>query len=249
MRNNSLIEVFEDTQRHPIFQYKGYSSFHEYTWKAKFDKPKETSLANIIFLNEDCLLTVSKYITNHPFKKTCLLNMASYKTPGGGVKKGSMAQEEELARRTNLMYHIDKSDFYPLELDEYIYSKSIRILKNPNYENINMDNSMGDFSVISVPAIKISEFEGTKDEYEFYTDLKIQTIFEIPKQNDVKNIILSAFGCGAYKNDPHYIASIFKKYIQIYKPYYENIIFSIIQDSNSVANNFEIFKKIILDEN
>ena len=58
----------------------------------------EKTLVNV--MNEDCLV-VADYLTFLGYNPV-VLNMASPTNPGGGVMKGSGAQEENLFRRTNL---------------------------------------------------------------------------------------------------------------------------------------------------
>jgi uncharacterized protein (TIGR02452 family) len=49
------------------------------------------------------------------------------------------------------------------------------------------------------------------------------------------SIVLGAFGCGAYANPPHHIASLFKEVFaeREFKGYFKTLVFSIIDDHNS----------------
>ena len=67
----------------------------------------------------------------------------------------------------------------------------------------------------------------------------------MPQKQGCRNLVLSAFGCGVFKNDPYFVSEIFKYYLEGYASYYDNIVFSILNDKNSVGSNFEIFKKIL----
>ena len=69
-----------------------------------------TNVCNVSVQNQDCMVVANEL---SKLGKTCMLNMASYKHPGGGVTRGSMAQEEELARRSNMMMGLTLYD-YPL---------------------------------------------------------------------------------------------------------------------------------------
>ena len=62
------------------------------------------------------------------FENPLVLNLASDYHPGGGVAKGSGAQEESLFRRSNYFQTLTKQ-YYPI-LDGYaIYSPNVSIIK------------------------------------------------------------------------------------------------------------------------
>ena len=62
----------------------------------------------------------------------------------------------------------------------------------------------------------------------------------------VDTLILSAFGCGAFKNDPEYIAKTFKNIISTTPYSYKKIIFAIYDDANaSEKGNYKTFKRIL----
>ena len=59
--------------------------------------------------------TAMELIGKYPGKKTAVLNFASATNPGGGVKKGSRAQEESLCRCSTLYPTLDRKWLF----DEY----------------------------------------------------------------------------------------------------------------------------------
>ena len=72
--------------------------------------------------------------------KPMVLNMASNFRPGGGVRKGSKAQEEDLFRKTNYCYTLDVNllpkDTYPLKGLTMIYSPGVTVVKDTNYNDL-----------------------------------------------------------------------------------------------------------------
>jgi hypothetical protein len=85
------------------------------------------------------------------------------------------------------------------------------------------------------------------ENYEEIMLSKIRSIFYIAKEERCQNIVLSAFGCGVFKNDPHFVASLFKKVIfeEGFREHFQNIAFAILNDHNSTQNNYEIFKQTL----
>ena len=126
---NKLQGIYEDT----VEQFENISTKKQITTKHKFEDifTLEDSPTNVVVINSD---TVSAGVEYSLSGKTCILNMASYKRPGGGVKRGARAQEECLFRCSNL-FEIPES-FYPLQQDECLYTKDATFIKNVHYGNM-----------------------------------------------------------------------------------------------------------------
>ncbi|CAF4737279.1 unnamed protein product, partial [Rotaria sp. Silwood2] len=62
---------------------------------------------------------------------------------------------------------------------------------------------------------------------------KIENIFSIAYKHKHDCLILSALGCGAFRNPSDHIAKLFRSVIQQYAGFIETIIFAIINDHNS----------------
>ena len=184
--------------------------------------------------------------------KVCALNMASHKRPGGGVENGARAQEECLFRCSNLFDVVSK-DFYPLMDFECLYTQRSIFFKDKDYYPIKPIEC----DVITIPAIRLVgvvtdkglvKFEPENNMYyEQVTKEKIRLMLSVPKSWGAEYLILGAWGCGVFKNDPEKISQYFKDIIigEGYGSLYKKIIFAVINDHNSVANNYEIFNRIL----
>ncbi|CAF2204419.1 unnamed protein product [Rotaria magnacalcarata] len=65
------------------------------------------------------------------------------------------------------------------------------------------------------------------------TRKKIENLFSIALVNGYDTLVLSALGCGAFKNPPKHIALIFKSVILQFAGFFKEIVFSIIDDHNT----------------
>lgn len=195
---------------------------------------------NVSVINSD---TVSAGVFYAQKGKTCIINMASYKRPGGGVKRGAHAQEECLFRCSNLIETIPES-FYPLKLNEGIYTKYALFIKNSNYVIIKPVK----LDVVTVAAINLNSkkegFENTK-EYKTLMKTKMKLMLSLASENDCDNLILGAWGCGVFHNNPKTVAKMFKEVIDNNYFNIKNIVFAIINDHNSVDDNYNIFKNTL----
>lgn len=101
-------------------------------------------------------------------------------------------------------------------------------------------------SVISVVAINLTQHELSVQNYLSTTKDKIRTILRIGIDHGHNALVLSAFGCGAFGNDPYVMASLFLEIL--HEPEFEyafrKIVFAIIDDHNS-KGNYAAFKSVL----
>ena len=231
----NLIEVYQDTLDYSKYLLNSITTKHDFSEILTNQPPSET---NIQVVNSDSVSALTEWCK---VGKTAVLNMASHKRPGGGVINGARAQEECLFRCSNLG-HVISSDFYPLQDNELLWTKDAIFFKDVNYgymKDIQVD-------VVTIAAINLNglgKFQKIPH-YEELTKDKIRLMLSMAVKNNIDNIILGAWGCGVFGNKPDKMAKMFKDVLdEGYK--FDNVIFAIINDHNSVGNNYDEFKKII----
>lgn len=200
--------------------------------------------------------------------KTAVLNFASGTCPGGGVKKGSPAQEECLCRISTLYDCLTKKELdtdyykYHKELDSYLFSD--RIIYSPDIVVIKSDTPKPEkleagerysVDVISSAAPRLKEKDAAGNtvrikvnENDILKCMKdrIRKIVSIAIENNNTNIVLGAFGCGAYFNNPNTVARAFKEILinEGYASHFENIVFAILVTKDKDKENLRIFDNI-----
>ena len=151
--------------------------------------------------------------------KVCILNFASYKQPGGGFLKGMMAQEEALCSVSTL---------YPVlaEFGRTYYSWNQKNLNKGMYTNAALyspdilffasDGRAEKFDVLTCAAPNISSGKryGTVSEMEnsAYLCSRIKFMYDVASKKKVDTLILGAWGCGVFKQDPHEVARLLCHY-------------------------------------
>jgi len=239
----NLIDVFQDTLQ--ISQnLPNRSETTKHTTQEIIGPYLSVFENNIIVEPLDTVSAIQKW---SQVGRVCALNMASYKRPGGGVENGARAQEECLFRCSNLFDVVSK-DFYPLGDYECLYTQRALFFKDKDYiqiEPIQCD-------VITLAAINLNDkakYDPVQNlyNYENLTREKIRLMLSVPQSWGAQYLILGAWGCGVFKNDPEKIAQYFKDAIigEGYGSLYKKIIFAVINDHNSVANNYQIFNTIL----
>jgi len=69
--------------------------------------------------------------------------------------------------------------------------------------------------------------------------------FKVAIANGHDSIVLSAFGCGAYRCPPRQVAELFKQVIGEYGSYFKKIVFAIKQQPDDQRDNYHIFNTIL----
>jgi len=187
-----------------------------------------------------------------PEQLVTVLNFASATHPGGGWLRGSRAQDESLAMASTLFFPLSKvaSKMYSLNekdpkngfyQDLIVYSPHVAVLKDDDNELLNTPVYM---SVISVPAVNVGvvhEYTEKKrlDLYQIDSQIKkvmmsrCTAILKVAAKYNTDTLILGAFGCGVFRNNPNDVAWTFsqllnKQFLGVFK----KVIFAIPNDKN-----------------
>lgn len=209
-----------------------------------------------------------KLSRKYPGKKVAVLNFASAVNPGGGVKMGAGAQEESLCRCSTLFPTIDRKwlfqKYYNVNraagdhrfTDAIIYSPDVVICKTD--ESIPRRLREADFVTVDVITCAAPDLRNRADRWknpEILYQLKrdpsalyeiqyqrICHILHIAAAHKVDILVLGAFGCGAFENDPNTVGSAFYSAVRAYQNRFDLIEFAIFcQDEES--RNYKAFRE------
>lgn len=191
--------------------------------------------------------------------KIGVLNFASARNPGGGFLKGANAQEESLARSSGLypclikhqqFYRdngMEKSRNYT---DHIIYSPKVPVIKDDSGKPLDLPYCV---NFISSPAPNATA--GDRKSTEFLESIFTQRatrILTIAAGNGNTKLVLGAWGCGVFGNEPKSIAMIFKTLLQNqFKDCFELVEFAILdaEMAKLFAEVFETDVQIIASHN
>ena len=206
--------------------------------------------ANIIVSQKRTLEAAKAYANT----KVAVLNFASASHPGGGVTTGAGAQEESICRCSTLhpcllAPKMEKQFYEPhwhqknaLHDDDCIYTPGVTVIKTDTSAPELLDESdWYNVDVITCAAPNLRNFERQKgllvDKYGCgsITDKglkqlhikRLRRILDIAISNKVESIILGAFGCGAFMNDPRIVADATAEAIKDYLHALKNIEFAV----------------------
>ena len=118
------------------------------------------------------------------------------------------------------------------------------------YPDTDHDNYVTKAHVITVPAPNISAYKehmgkAYDPEVAFVTMTeRIKFVLDIAKREKCRELILGAFGCGVFGNDPKVVASLFKDMLtrEQYEGCFDKVIFAIPKSDKN--NNYNEFLKV-----
>jgi uncharacterized protein (TIGR02452 family) len=240
---NDLVKVWHDTLDY-IHQNHWDVSGYKYKWDSiTINDVKGPYTPHILVENIDTFNMACNYAQDH---RVLALNMASDYKPGGGVRNGKTAQEEELFRRSNAFFS-HKESFYPLEVDDIVYSPELVIIKDDKYKYIT-PQKIGMIACAALRKPKLTNCKYNDKQYEIMSN-KIDMIFRVGAFFNFDCLVLGALGCGVFCNPPEEVAQIFKKMIDKYGSHFKVIAFAVLKVGKNGKENFSTFKRVLIFKN
>ena len=225
--------------------------------------------ARIIVSQKRSIEAASYYAREN--KKVCVLNFASATNPGGGVTKGSSAQEEAICRVSTLFpclkerkmmrcfYYPHRDALDPLHNDDAIYTPNVVVFKSDtSYPRLLAENKWYNVNVITSAAPNLRQnpsnsmnggdgykrAEITKENLLALLEKRIHRILAIAEKKGNEVVILGAFGCGAFSNPPEIVAKAMKNEVEKFRKSFEIIEFAVYCPPYD-DTNYRVFKRVL----
>jgi uncharacterized protein (TIGR02452 family) len=194
----------------------------------------------------------------HAGEDPLVLNMANRRNPGGGVLGGAGAQEENLFRRSNLLWSLyqfapyasrygvppsPKGHRYPIPRESGgIYSPGALVFRSSEatgYAFLPTPYRVAFATVPAIPNPDVVARDGRQWLTEAVADAtrrKIRAILRIGAHHGHTSLVLSAFGCGAFRNPAHHVAALFREVLREpeFAGVFGGVVFAVLNDHNAV---------------
>ena len=178
------------------------------------------NLATRIEVTPESTLTAARRLAEEEAAQPPLcLNFASAKHPGGGFLGGSQAQEESLARSSGLYASLNsQQEFYnfhrraasPLYSDRLIYSPRTPVIRDDEGELLEQPYLV---SFVTSPAVNAGAVAANHVAHvpliEPTMRRRLAGVLWVAAARGYQRLILGAWGCGVFRNDPALIARLF----------------------------------------
>lgn len=279
MGRNENIAVFQDTARlcrtnETLIQAVRYSSEHQ---KLILEANKSAHSGDGGRKYEaPAALTVSKKRTleaasAYKGQKTAVLNFASATNPGGGVIKGSSAQEESICRCSSLYLSLSEKamwdGFYaphraakdPIHNDDCIYTPDVVVFKSDTATpELLPESEWYKVDVITCAAPNLRERPGnsmnpgdgnsparlTDRDLIAIHEKRLRRVLDIAASYENEVVILGAFGCGAFLNPPRVVARAMKTVVKERRHDFKAIEFAVYCPPRD-DSNYKVFERIM----
>lgn len=168
-----------------------------------------------------------------------VLNFASAKNPGGGFLNGAKAQEETLTISSTLYPTLTAHEEYYREnrahrsmmyLDYGIYSPEVVFFRDGAFQ---LMEAPAKASVLTLPAVNMGQvlLKGENaGEAKKVMRRRMRLALGIFAEHKAKHLVLGAFGCGVFRNDPKEIAIWWRELLEEGMGQYFDSVFHAILD-------------------
>lgn len=183
------------------------------------------------------------------------LNFASARNPGGGFLNGAQAQEEALARSSALYesllaareyYDANRNHPSSLYLDLLIVSPDVLFFRDDEGTLLSEPVVV---TVITAPApnagavgqnepARVSEIEPTLRR-------RAELVLRVAALHGITHLVLGAWGCGVFRNDPAMVARAFGDLLTpggAYASHFTRVVFAIF-DPTETGDNLAAFRR------
>ena len=214
-------------------------------------RPAPGSVTQVEVVNETTLAGTARLLaeTGGP---VAVLNFASAKNPGGGFLNGSQAQEESLARSSALhaslllafeFYERHRASPSLLYSDAMILSPDCPIFRDDDGVLLEQPSLA---SFITSPAPNAGAAANNRpEELPLIAETmrrRSEYILALAAAHGYERLVLGAWGCGVFRNDPRLVADAFAGHLNgLWAGRFKRVVFSVL-DSSAAQETISAFQ-------
>jgi uncharacterized protein (TIGR02452 family) len=176
-----------------------------------------------------------------------VLNFASAKNPGGGFLGGAMAQEESLAASGGLYatllpheryYEFNRKCGTMMYSHHAIFSPDVVFFRDADF---NLLAEPATASVLTLPAVNFGQvvLKGEDvEEADHVMKERMELALALFAEAGMKRLVLGAYGCGVFRNDPVKIAAWWNELLteRGYGALFDEVVYAVLDRSRDQAS-------------
>ncbi|MFF8835224.1 TIGR02452 family protein [Streptomyces sp. NPDC015130] len=219
--------------------------------------PGTDRTATLDVTGESSLAAARRMVRADPARPVAVLNFASARNPGGGYLNGAQAQEEALCRASALhatllrapdYYAHHRADPDVFYTDRVIHSPGVPVFRDERGALLDEPFAVG-FLTSPAPNAGVVRRRTPERAAELPSALaaRAERVLETAAAAGYRRLVLGAWGCGVFQNDPAVVAAAFKALLTgdgRFAGHFEEIVFAVL-DRSSGARTRAAFARIL----
>ncbi|MBP5941266.1 TIGR02452 family protein [Streptomyces acidiscabies] len=190
----------------------------------------------VIDVTGESSLEAARRLADQP---VAVLNFASARNPGGGFLNGAQAQEEALCRASALYaclleapeffaYHRSHRD--PFYSDRVIHSPGVPVFRDDRGRLLDEPFHAGFLTAAAPNAGVIRRTLPERvDEVPGALAVRAERVLETAVAFGYRRVVLGAWGCGVFQNDPVQVAGVFRELLDgRFSGAFERVVFGVL---------------------
>jgi uncharacterized protein (TIGR02452 family) len=199
-------------------------------------------------------LDVAHSLVNEENGKVLCLNFASAKNPGGGFLNGSQAQEESLARSSCLYptllqhetyYKKNRAGGTCLYTDNMTFSPAVLVIRDDEGTLLEAPYTV---SFVTAPAVNAGAVRRSEphnvNRIIPVMRQRMQYVLNVCVHEGYRNLVLGAWGCGVFMNEPDTIADLWYTLLvdnKTFRHRFDTVVFAVLDRQQ--RGTFSAFEK------
>ncbi|MBQ9824051.1 MAG: TIGR02452 family protein [Solobacterium sp.] len=170
-------------------------------------------------LNIDSFSQALNMMNENPDEPVLVLNLANPVNIGGGVRRGAIAQEEDLCRKSSLLLNLEGLEAWPyyaynraletyMGSDALIISPKVEVIRDEHMRLIS-PSVIVSVMTCAAPYLYYGKEGMSEEEYGQMLYTRMEGMLKVSAAKGYRRLVLGAFGCGAFRNDAAVVARLF----------------------------------------
>ncbi|MER7110985.1 TIGR02452 family protein [Streptomyces sp. NPDC000229] len=186
-------------------------------------------------------LEAAKRLTDAAPAPVAVLNFSSARNPGGGYLNGAQAQEEALCRASALyatllrvpeFYDHHRAERSPFYTDRVIHSPGVPVFRDDRGRLLNSPYRVG-FLTSPAPNAGVIAGRTPEDADRIPAALasRAERVLETAAACGYRRLVLGAWGCGVFRNDPRQVAAAFRDLLTgegRFARHFDEVVFAVL---------------------
>lgn len=179
-----------------------------------------------------------------------VLNFASARNPGGGYIRGAKAQEEALCRASALYetlleapeyYETHRAEVSTFYTDRVIHSPGVPVFRDDRGTLLDTPFRAGFLTSPAPNAGTIRRQEPDREpEIPAALARRAELVLEVAAVHGYRALVLGAWGCGVFQNDPAQVAEAFRGLLTgRFAGVFERVVFGVLDRKPQTRETFE----------